>query len=103
MARGPTDQGVWVIEVRDVDTQEVGESDGRSWGDANAPFGDFAEEMGRADRAQPAVARKAEAAMASSTRTGSSISYHPTQSALEKTWGSTFWGVNPFFLAAPSA
>ena len=31
----------------DVDTEEVGEPDGRSWGDANAPFGDFAEEMGR--------------------------------------------------------
>ena len=33
----------------------------------------------------------------------SSISCHPTQSALENTWGSTFWGVYPFFLVAPSA
>ena len=34
---------------------------------------------------------------------GSSISCHSTQSALEKTWGSTFWGVYPFSLASPSA
>ena len=47
MARGPMDQGVWVIEVPDVDTEEFGEPDGRRWGDANAFFGDFAEEMGR--------------------------------------------------------
>ena len=33
---------------------------------------------------------------------GSSISCHPTQSALEKTWGSTFSRLYPFFLAAPS-
>ena len=33
---------------------------------------------------------------------GSSISCHPTQGALEKTWGSTFSYVYPF-LAAPSA
>ena len=46
MACGLTDQGVWVIEVSDVDTEEVGEPDDRSWRDANARFGDFAEEMG---------------------------------------------------------
>ena len=34
---------------------------------------------------------------------GSSTSCHPTHSALEKVWGSTFWGVYPFFLAPPSA
>ena len=34
---------------------------------------------------------------------GSSTSCHPTHRALEKVWGSTFWGVYPFFLAAPSA
>ena len=47
MVRGPTDQGVWVIGVPDVDTEEVGESDGRSLRDGNAPLGDLAEEMGR--------------------------------------------------------
>ena len=47
VARGPTDQGVGVVQVPDVDAEEVGEPEDRSWGDANAPFGDFAEEMGR--------------------------------------------------------
>ena len=34
---------------------------------------------------------------------GPSTSCHPTQSALEKTWGSTLWGMYPFFLVAPFA
>ena len=47
VARGPTDQGVGVAQVSDVDTEEVGEPDDWSWGNTNAPFGNFAEEMGR--------------------------------------------------------
>ena len=41
MARGPTDPEVLVIEVPDVDTEEVGEPNDRSWGDANPSFGDL--------------------------------------------------------------
>ena len=34
---------------------------------------------------------------------GSSTSCQPTHRAFEKVCGSTFWGINPFFLAAPCA
>ena len=47
MARRTADQGVLAVEVADVDTEEVGVSGDRSWGDANAPFVDALEEMGR--------------------------------------------------------
>ena len=45
--RGPTDQGVGVVQVSDVDGEEVGEPDHWSCGDTNAPFGNVAEELGR--------------------------------------------------------
>ena len=47
VTRGPANQGVGVVQVSDVDAKEVGESDDRGRGDANAPFGNFAEEVGR--------------------------------------------------------
>ena len=68
VACGPTDQEVLVVEVPDVDTEEVGEPDGRSWGTPTPPSGISRRKWAEADRAQLAVARKAEAAMASSTR-----------------------------------
>ena len=47
VARGPANQGVGVVQVSDVDADEVGESGDRGWGNSNAPFGNFAEEVGR--------------------------------------------------------
>ena len=53
MACGPADQGVGVVEVPDVDTEEVGEPDDRGWGDADPPFGNLAEEVGRGGEGPP--------------------------------------------------
>ena len=47
VARGTANQGVGVVQVSDIDAEEVGEPDDRGWGDANSPFGDLAEEVGR--------------------------------------------------------
>ena len=47
MARRTADQGVLVIEVPDVDTEEIGVPCNRSWGDANSSFRVVPEEMGR--------------------------------------------------------
>ena len=47
MARGPANQGVGVVQVSDVYAEEVGEPDDRGWGEANLPFGDLVEEVGR--------------------------------------------------------
>ena len=44
MARRTADQRVLVIEVPDVDTEEVGVSRNRSWGDANSSLRDVPEE-----------------------------------------------------------
>ena len=47
VARGPTEQGVGVVQVSDVDAEEVGEPDDSSRGNSNAPFGDVAGEVGK--------------------------------------------------------
>ena len=47
VTRGPTDQGVGVVQVSDVDAEEVGKPDDRGRGNADAPLGNFAEEVGR--------------------------------------------------------
>ena len=47
VTRGSANQGVGVVKVSDVDAEEVGESDDRGRGNANAPYGNFAEEVGR--------------------------------------------------------
>ena len=44
---GPGNRGVGVVQVWDVDADEVCESGDRCWGTFNAPFGNFAEEVGR--------------------------------------------------------
>ena len=52
VARGPGNQGVGVVQVSDVDADEVGESDDRGRGNATAPFGNLAEEVGRGQEGQ---------------------------------------------------
>ena len=47
VARGPANQGVGVVQVLDVDAEEVGEPDERGRGNANTPFGNLAEEVGK--------------------------------------------------------
>ena len=46
VACGPAHEGIAVIEVSDVDTHEVGETDDRGRRDANTPFGGLSEEEG---------------------------------------------------------
>ena len=67
MTRRTADQGVLVIEVPDVDTEEVCLSCNGSWGDANSPSGTSRRKRAEAERVQLAVARMAEGAMASGT------------------------------------
>ena len=68
MACGPANQGVGVVQVPDIDAEEVGEPDDRGLGMPIPPSGISRRKWAEAERAQPAVAREAEAAIASSTR-----------------------------------
>ena len=68
VARGPANHGVGVVQVSDVDADEVGESGDRGWGIPTPPSGISRRKWAEAERAQPAVARKTEAAIAFSTR-----------------------------------
>ena len=57
------------------------------------------------DRPAPNLSRRMPPRSPASTSPdgGSSTSCQPTHKAFEKVCGSTFWGVYPFFLAAPCA
>ena len=68
VARGPADQGVGVVQVPDVDAEELANPMTGAGGIPTPPSGTSRKKWAEAERAHPAVARMAEAVMASSTR-----------------------------------